>query len=114
MGFALQTKPSNLWQKFHRSPLSDTSQFNILIGAILCLFCMSTQQLGYNRQWRQFPRYIFTRDETGCCADPLRVVLVVIFPAGELWFTVAGMYLMVIMTPSFIFHWMEHRFNAIN
>jgi len=72
-------KNKNLWQKIHRSPLFDISQFILLVGAILWFFVNSSGQMGYNWQWYQIPRYIFTHDETGYYAGPLWDGLMVTF-----------------------------------
>ena len=79
MEFASQAKTRNLWQKIHRSPLFDISQFILLVGAIFWFFYNSTQQLGYNWQWYQIPKYVFTSDETGYYAGPLWDGLMVTF-----------------------------------
>jgi polar amino acid transport system permease protein len=71
MDSVLHTKHKNLWQKIHRSPLFDISQFMLLVGAIFWFFYNSTAQLGYNWQWYQIPQYIFIHDETGYYAGPL-------------------------------------------
>ncbi|CAB1056824.1 ABC transporter, permease protein (cluster 3, basic aa/glutamine/opines) [Olavius sp. associated proteobacterium Delta 1] len=73
------TKNKNLWQKIHRSPLFDISQFILLVGAILWFFYNSTAELGYNWQWYQIPQYIFAHDETGYYAGPLWNGLMVTF-----------------------------------
>ena len=79
MDSVLQTKNKNLWQKIHRSPLFDISQYILLVGAILWFFSNSTAQMGYNWQWYQIPQYIFTHDETGYYAGPLLDGLMVTF-----------------------------------
>ena len=42
-----------------------------------------------------------------------QAVIAETFLTFELWFTVAGMYLAVTVTLSFIVHWMEHRFKVV-
>ena len=42
-----------------------------------------------------------------------QAVIAETFLTFELWFTVAGMYLVVTITLSFIVNWMEHRFKVI-
>jgi polar amino acid transport system permease protein len=79
MEFVPHTKNKNLWQKIHRSPLFDISQFMLLVGAIFWFFSNSTEQMGYNWQWYQIPQYIFTHDETGYYAGPLLDGLMVTF-----------------------------------
>ena len=79
MDSVLQTKNKTLWQKIHRSPLFDISQYILLVGAILWFFSNSTAEMGYNWQWYQIPQYIFTHDETGYYAGPLLDGLMVTF-----------------------------------
>jgi polar amino acid transport system permease protein len=79
MDSVLHTKNKNLWQKIHRSPLFDISQFILLVGAILWFFSNSTAEMGYNWQWYQIPQYLFTHDETGYYAGPLWDGLMVTF-----------------------------------
>jgi polar amino acid transport system permease protein len=42
-----------------------------------------------------------------------QAVIAETFLTFELWFTVAGMYLGVIITLSFIVSWMEHHFKVV-
>ena len=42
-----------------------------------------------------------------------QAVIAETFLTFELWFTVAGMYLAVTVTLSFIVHWMEKRFKVV-
>ncbi len=42
-----------------------------------------------------------------------QAVIAETFLAFELWFTAAGMDLVVIVTLSFIVHWMEHRVKMV-
>lgn len=67
------------WHQIHRSPLFDIVQFLILVLAIIWFFATGTEKLGYNWQWYQIPRYIFTYDETGFTAGPLWDGLMVTF-----------------------------------
>jgi len=67
------------WHHIHRAPLFDILQFLILVLAIVWFFITGTEKLGYNWQWYQIPRYIFTYDETGFTAGPLWDGLMVTF-----------------------------------
>jgi hypothetical protein len=42
-----------------------------------------------------------------------QAVIAETFLTFELWFTVAGMYLVVTITLSFIVNWMEHHFKVV-
>ncbi|WP_373500197.1 amino acid ABC transporter permease [Desulfococcus sp.] len=63
--------PKRDWRSFIRSPIFDLFQFAILVAVIVGFFVESTETLGYNWQWYQVPRYIFTLDEGGFRAGPL-------------------------------------------
>ncbi len=68
-----------LWRKIHKSPLFDITQFVLLIVLILWFFARSTEQLGYNWQWYQVPRYIFQMTEDGIQFGPLWEGLMITF-----------------------------------
>jgi polar amino acid transport system permease protein len=58
-------------RSFFRSPIFDIFQFALLIG-ILCLLAMhSAENIGYNWQWYQIPRYLFISTDSGIIAGPL-------------------------------------------
>ena len=79
METAVSVQQKNVWQKIHRSPLFDISQFVLLIVLVAWFFIHSTAQMGYNWQWYQIPEYIFTYDERGFIAGPLWEGLMVTF-----------------------------------
>ncbi|MBM9606312.1 amino acid ABC transporter permease [Desulfopila inferna] len=53
------------------SPIPDTLQFVILMAALVFLFTMNIEELGYNWQWYQVGKYIYTFEEHGFTAGPL-------------------------------------------
>ena len=61
------------------SNLVDIAKFIFVIAVITWLLARGTESLGYNWQWYQVPKYIFTHDETGYYAGPLWDGLMVIF-----------------------------------
>lgn len=71
--------PRGLWRKIYKSPLFDITQFVLLIVLILWFFAHSTEQLGYNWQWYQVPRYIFQMTEDGIQFGPLWEGLMITF-----------------------------------
>ncbi len=79
MNAVSQIQRKTLWQKIHRSALFDIAQFAILIIGILWFFSTGTEKLGYNWQWYQIPKYIFTHDDAGFTAGPLWDGLMVTF-----------------------------------
>jgi polar amino acid transport system permease protein len=69
----------SLWRKILRSPLFDIAQFSFLVLVIIWFFTGSTGEMGYNWQWYQVPKYIFTLDEAGFNPGPLWDGLMVTF-----------------------------------
>jgi len=60
-----------LWRRIIRSPIFDIFQFSILILVVFWFFANSTASMGYNWQWYQIPKYIFTSGEAGFKPGPL-------------------------------------------
>ncbi len=56
---------------FFRSPLFDVFQFTVLIAVLGWLAVHSADNIGYNWQWYQIPRYLFSTTESGIVAGPL-------------------------------------------
>lgn len=54
-----------------RSPFIDVLQFLLLVWGLYWLATISIDNIGYNWQWYQIPRYIYTLDENGFTAGPL-------------------------------------------
>ena len=54
-----------------RSPLIDVMQFLLLVWGLYWLAAISIDNIGYNWQWYQIPKMIFTMDESGLTAGPL-------------------------------------------
>ena len=65
-----KTKP-HTWRHLLRSPLFDLIQFLLLLVLIFLFFSRSVADMGYNWQWYQIPRYLYTWDENGFIAGPL-------------------------------------------
>ena len=64
-------KKRKTWKSFVRSPLFDIGQFVLLFALICLFFSRSVQDMGYQWQWYQIPRYIYIWDESGFVAGPL-------------------------------------------
>jgi len=60
-----------LWRRIIRSPIFDIFQFSILMLVVFWFFANSTASMGYNWQWYQIPKYIFTFGEAGFKPGPL-------------------------------------------
>lgn len=56
---------------FFRSPLFDIIQFCLLIAGLGWLAVHSAENIGYNWQWYQIPRYLFSTSESKIVAGPL-------------------------------------------
>ncbi|MDH3886553.1 MAG: hypothetical protein OET63_20210, partial [Desulfobacterales bacterium] len=48
-----------IWLKLKRSPVMDVTKFLIVVAVLVWVMARGTQQLGYNWQWYQIPKYIF-------------------------------------------------------
>ena len=68
-----------LWRRIIRSPIFDIVQFSILVLAVFWFFANSTERMGYNWQWYQIPKYLYTSDESGLNPGPLWDGLMVTF-----------------------------------
>jgi polar amino acid transport system permease protein len=68
-----------LWRRIIRSPIFDIVQFSILVLAVFWFFANSTERMGYNWQWYQIPKYLYTSDESGLNPGPLWEGLMVTF-----------------------------------
>ena len=64
-------KKTDGWRHFLRSPLFDLTQFLLLLLLVFLFFSRSVEDMGYNWQWYQIPRYLYTWDENGFTAGPL-------------------------------------------
>jgi polar amino acid transport system permease protein len=58
-------------RSFFRSPIFDIFQFILLIGILYLLAVHSAENIGYNWQWYQIPRYLFISTDSGIVAGPL-------------------------------------------
>jgi polar amino acid transport system permease protein len=54
-----------------RSPLIDIFKFLVVVAVIVWIMARGTERLGYNWQWYQIPKYIYTIDEGKLYAGPL-------------------------------------------
>ena len=59
------------FQRFLHSPFFDILQFLLLITLMLWFFRHSVEDMGYNWQWYQIPRFLYTWDDTGFVAGSL-------------------------------------------
>ena len=54
-----------------RSPMIDVIQFLLLVWGLYWLSALGIENIGYNWQWYQIPKLIYTWDESGFTAGPL-------------------------------------------
>jgi len=59
------------YQRLLRSPLFDIAQFLLLLALMFWFFNRSVEDMGYNWQWYQIPRYLYSWDENGFVPGPL-------------------------------------------
>ncbi len=59
------------WRALLRSPLIDVLQFLLLVLGLYWLAALSVDKLGYNWQWYQVPKFIYTWTRHGFTAGPL-------------------------------------------
>ena len=73
--------PSSLriWSKLKRSPLMDIAKFLLVVAVLIWVMARGTQQLGYNWQWYQVPKYIFQFQDGELLFGPLMLGLSVTF-----------------------------------
>ena len=71
MQSAAVLKPGGLWGRTTRKVALDILKYLAVVGALVWFFSHSTRQLGYNWQWYQVPRYLYTFSEDGFVAGPL-------------------------------------------
>lgn len=64
-------KKGHSYQQLLRSPFFDTAQFLLLLALIFWFFNRSVEDMGYNWQWYQIPRYLYSWDENGFVTGPL-------------------------------------------
>jgi polar amino acid transport system permease protein len=62
-----------------RSPVTDVTKFLILVAVLFWVMARGTQQLGYNWQWYQVPKYIFQFKDGEFTFGPLLLGLAVTF-----------------------------------
>ena len=46
------------WLKLKRSAVMDVTKFLMVVAVLVWVMARGTQQLGYNWQWYQIPKYI--------------------------------------------------------
>ena len=68
-----------IWSKLKRSPLMDISKFLLVVAVLIWIMARGTQQLGYNWQWYQIPKYIFRFQDGEFSFGPLLLGLTVTF-----------------------------------
>jgi polar amino acid transport system permease protein len=68
-----------IWQKFKRSPVMDVTKYLLVVAVLIWLLARGTEQLGYNWQWYQVPKYIFQFQDGSFSYGPLMFGLLVTF-----------------------------------
>jgi polar amino acid transport system permease protein len=78
---ALRMFPSHnkTWLKLKRSPIMDVTKYLLVVAVLIWLLARGTEQLGYNWQWYQIPKYIFQIQDGSFSYGPLMFGLLMTF-----------------------------------
>jgi polar amino acid transport system permease protein len=68
-----------IWSRLKRSPLMDVTKYLLVVSVLIWILARGTEQLGYNWQWYQVPKYIFQFQDSGFSYGPLIFGLLVTF-----------------------------------
>jgi polar amino acid transport system permease protein len=67
----LSAQKKKTWRSMLSSPLFDVGQFVLLLVLVFWFFEQSVADMGYNWQWYQIPRYLYTWEDGVFTAGPL-------------------------------------------
>ena len=67
------------WSRLKRSPLMDVSKYLLVVAVLIWILARGTEQLGYNWQWYQVPKYIFQFEDGRFSYGPLMFGLLMTF-----------------------------------
>ena len=67
------------WLKLKRSPVMDVAKFLMVVSVLTWVLARGTQQVGYNWQWYQVPKYIFKFQDGEFFSGPLLLGLFMTF-----------------------------------
>jgi polar amino acid transport system permease protein len=76
---AMSPSYQRTWSKLKRSPVPDVAKFLLVVAVLIWIMARGTQQLGYNWQWYQIPKYIFRFQGGEFSFGPLLLGLTVTF-----------------------------------
>ncbi len=79
MAVRMSQSYKKVWLKLKRSPLTDVTKFLMVVVVLIWVMARGTQQLGYNWQWYQVPKYIFQFQDGKFSFGPLMFGLVMTF-----------------------------------
>jgi polar amino acid transport system permease protein len=79
MSTAMSQSTPNIWSRLKRSPVMDITKFLMVVAVLIWVMARGTQQLGYNWQWYQVPKYIFQFQDGEFTFGPLLFGLAVTF-----------------------------------
>jgi len=79
MSIAMSQSYAKIWLKLKRSPVMDVTKFLMVVAILIWVMARGTQQLGYNWQWYQIPKYIFQFQDGEFAFGPLLFGLAVTF-----------------------------------
>ncbi|MBW2409914.1 MAG: amino acid ABC transporter permease [Deltaproteobacteria bacterium] len=67
------------WSQLKRSPVMDVSKYLLVVAVLIWILARGTEQLGYNWQWYQVPKYIFQFEDGSFSYGPLMFGLFMTF-----------------------------------
>jgi polar amino acid transport system permease protein len=79
MADSMSPLQKKIWLKLKRSPLTDVTKYLMVVTVLIWILARGTEQLGYNWQWYQVPKYIFTLQDGELIYGPLLFGLMVTF-----------------------------------
>ncbi len=68
-----------IWSRLKRSPVMDVIKYLLVVTVLVWILARGTEQLGYNWQWYQVPKYIFQFEDGRFSYGPLMFGLFMTF-----------------------------------
>ena len=79
MADSMSPLQKKIWLKLKRSPLTDVTKYLMVVTVLIWILARGTEQLGYNWQWYQVPKYIYQFQDGEFSFGPLLFGLAVTF-----------------------------------
>ena len=79
MKVSMSQSYKQIWLRLKPSPVLDLAKFLVVVAVLFWVMARGTQQLGYNWQWYQVPKYIFQFQDGQFSFGPLMFGLMMTF-----------------------------------